>query len=274
MTSLVCWVGRDHRKHNSIYIASDSRLTADKVVVSDSAQKVFACRSRPEIYGYCGNAGLPPAMLAELVRDLDGGRAWHLETDATRSAGLVVERLSRCLPVQESGPDYSVTVIVRGLRAGEGYLNAVFAVQRFFVRDEHWDWFPEALPDESDVVVAEGSGASRVRAWREHWSSAQGRRRTSRAVFSALCDALKAGEDPASGGAPQLVGMYQEGWPEVFGVLYQGARYVLGQPAPANTAARWHDDLFQVCDAETMAPKPGAQRHLAPRGLGKDTSCT
>jgi hypothetical protein len=267
MTSLVCWIGKDHRKVNSVYIVTDSRITIGNHVVSDSAQKVFACATRPEIYGYCGSADRPPEVLRSLVSALDSGSIEMTAASGYDSAEQVRRFLAGQLPITAAGPDYSNTVIVRAVRTGEGFERAEFSVFQFYVTAGGWDWSSVELPDVSDVVVAMGSGADRVRKWREYWSSAQGRRRTSRGVFSALCGALRAEEDHWSGGPPQLVGMYQEGPAIVFGVIFNGARYLLGREVPADAATHWRDELFQIFDGESMKPGPLAAVHLRPRGL-------
>jgi hypothetical protein len=267
LTSLVCWVGHDHRKVNSIYVASDSRITRGEAVISDNAQKVFAYKARPEIFGYCGNAERPPLVISDLVVRLDKGAVVARGLDAFLAAERVRSFLEQELPMSAGGVDYRATEIVWGTRVGEGYANAAFHAFLFFVRDDRWDWRRLDLPDRSDVVHAAGSGAAAVRAWRSYWTSAQRNVRTSRAVFSALCNVLHTNADARSGGAPQLVGMYQEDLPAVFGVLFNAERFALGKRVPADEAALWHDDLFQICDGETLQPRRGAARHHRPRGL-------
>jgi len=252
---------------SSIYIACDIRVTAGGILVTDSAQKVFACKQRPEIYGYCGNAEYPPLVLRSLVAALANGAAWPAHAAAYEEPEWVGRFLSDKLRIVPGGPDYSNTVVVRGTRKGEGSVNAEFSIFKFYVSGSVWEWARLDLPAVSDVVVAEGSGADKVRAWRDYWTSAQGRRRTSRGVFSALCGALRANADPKSGGAPQLVGMYQEGPPATFRVLFNGGRFVNGRAVPSAEAMLWHDDLFQVCDGELMKPLESAQRHRRPKGL-------
>lgn len=269
MTSLVCWVGIDHRKISSIYLASDSRITHQESgrVLSDSAQKVFACVTRPEIFGYCGNAGAPPAVLASLVREFDTGAMGSRADYAYIRAQTVQQYLSERLPIAEHGRKYDETLILYGTREGEGYREARFSLSKFFVENGTWAWAVLDFPTSSDIIVAEGSGHEQVRRWREHWVSAQGRVRTSRAVFSALCNALRSKADPRSGGPPQLVGMYQEGLPQTFGVIFDGARYVVGRNALADAASHWRDDLFQLCDGASMKPLADAARHHRPKGL-------
>jgi hypothetical protein len=90
-------------------------------------------------------------------------------------------------------------------------------------------------------------------------------------VFSGLCDAIAGGEDPLTGGAPQLAGIYRTASAEFFGVVWSGARYVMGTPdslaAVDPRAIEWRNRLFERCDGTTLLLLSGAQRHARPRSL-------
>ncbi|MGH7752442.1 MAG: hypothetical protein ACREN5_06470, partial [Gemmatimonadales bacterium] len=91
--------------------------------------------------------------------------------------------------------------------------------------------------------------------------------RTSRTVFGALCDSIASGSDPASGGAPQLAGLYRVGSGQTFGVITAGKRYLLGlcvDDSPALGGVEWRNELFERCDWETGTRLPEAQRHYRP----------
>jgi len=76
--------------------------------------------------------------------------------------------------------------------------------------DSDWEIEALSLPTKSDLIDVLGSGKIAVNKWYDKWkrSDIKG---TSRSVFSAFCDALMSGDDPQSGGAPQLVGIYRTG---------------------------------------------------------------
>ncbi len=300
MTSLVCWFAVDSRAVASVYVASDSRITApDRRVLSDTARKVFACRTRPDLLGYCGNADKPPQVLAALVTKLDATRSEHNESAWDR-AEFVVQHLNRELPLSAGHP-YGQTKIVYASRDGSGHAHAAFAVFEISANNDRWDFHTLAATTNSaqqpvdrerqyqelkklDVVFAQGAGASVVNEWREHWAryhTSQSvrhqfrgttRTRTSRGVFSALCGALHSAEDSRSGGAPQLAALHQEGSAMALGVIWGNARYYEGAARTGTEArslcTRWHDRLFQLCDPVTMQPLERAALHSAPaRGL-------
>jgi hypothetical protein len=122
-----------------------------------------------------------------------------------------------------------------------------------------------ALPTESALVLAVGSGADVVTRWDDEWRRRLGR--TSRSVFSAFCDALRSKGDPRTGGAPQLVGLYRTGVAHTFGVISDGRRYVCGLAVPESSAVEsleWRNELFERLDGRTLELLPGAQRQPRP----------
>lgn len=299
VTSLVCWIAVDSRAIASVYIASDSRITyTDGREPYDTACKVFACRRRPDILGYCGNAGKPPTVLAGLASALDA-RPLVAEENAWDRARLLVDGLTEALPLDRDHP-YDQTKVIYASRDGSGHANAAFAVFEISVIDGRW-YFQTLInsaartedEDEDeryralrklDVVFADGSGASDVRRWRERWVKyheseiarhklrGTTRTRTSRGVFSALCTALRFGADPCSGGAPQLAVIHQEGAAMPLGVIWGARRFYEGMPRTGSDAialnTRWYDKLFQQCDPNTMQVLEEAAFHSAPvRGL-------
>jgi len=152
-------------------------------------------------------------------------------------------------------------------------MNAKFCVFTLsWNRGSRWQGKALPLPAASGIIKAWGSGEAAVERWYKRWMNTRQGGRTSRSVFSAFCDALASGEDPFTGGAPQLVGLYRERGGVSFGVVYGGASYILGVPVTEQALlhnVEWRNPLFERCDGQTMKRLEGAQRHLHPRGLGK-----
>lgn len=305
MTTLICWAAVDARAIASVYIASDSLLTDSESgkPLDDAAQKVFACRKRPDIFGYCGNArGLPP-LLATFAAELDS-RSAPDKQDAYDRANLLIERLNQDL-LPHPASDWKNTFILYASRDGAGYSSAAFAVFEVSVRNGRWDFSAiaasKARPDERvvddhtpdiqelDVISAHGSGARGVRKLRGRWTKFHDdaivregihgttRSRTSRGVFGALCTALMVrNKDARSGGAPQVAGIHQHDAARSLGVIWRGQRFHEGKPIAKESAValntRWHDRLFQLCDPVTMAPQAEAAIHDGPKGLDVEPS--
>src|SRR5262249_33295354 len=117
--------------------------------------------------------------------------------------------------------------VIHGMRDGSG-MHAKFLVCRSTWSymggwERHWI----EVPRESQPICVLGSGSESVARWYDRWNRTKASR-TSRAVFSAFCDALASGEDPLSGGAPQIVRLYRQWSGSTLGVLWKGSGYVFG----------------------------------------------
>ena len=64
---------------------------------------------------------------------------------------------------------------------------------------------------------------------------------------------LTSGEDPNSGGAPQLAGIYRHGGGRHFGIVHCGRKYYRGIESPSLDLPdlQWKNELF-----ETAIPSP------------------
>jgi hypothetical protein len=119
------------------------------------------------------------------------------------------------------------------------------------------------MPSRSAKLLIEGSGALAMRKAKRLWDdSVHGN--TSRAVYSAFCEGLRSGEDPNSGGGPQLVSLRRIGNGLTFGTVHDSERYYAGARAGRTDVApgvEWFNDLYERVDGLTMRPLLGAQRH-------------
>ena len=130
-------------------------------------------------------------------------------------------------------------------------------------RNSRWSTTDIAAPTRSEALVIDGSGASGIRRalalWQE--SAANG---TSRAVFSALVESVVGGDDPLSGGAPQLGSLYRIGNGRLLGIIHKNQRYFAGARLLGDEAKlplEWRNALFEVTDGKRKTRKSDAQRH-------------
>lgn len=124
------------------------------------------------------------------------------------------------------------------------------------------------LPTTSVIGETAGSGWKVLIHRNEEWKKAQGR--TARGVFRSFCDALESGEDPYSAGPPQLVALYPSFLARVFGIVWQGDRYLWGKPVSEEAELdmfEWRNCLFERIDPRTLARLEGAQPQPRPKGL-------
>ncbi len=266
MTSLIAWVGIDARGPASIYIASDSRVTlGNGSIKQDDATKTFCSSKYPIIFGYCGDVLAATKVILDMIDLIDRG--------VLPLAGDVFEKTSRIMAetasIQSAMADpyiasYSLLI---GFREGDGFGTSKFEASKInFDRSTMKFTFEciDLYQEKSFLIFADGSGAGSIFVNHRLWEKTS-QARTSRAVYGAFCDALKAESDEYSGGAPQMVGLYRIGYGRLFGTKYKDQLYVSGKCATMENignAIEWRDELFQRIDPATGQLCEGAQVHI------------
>ena len=266
MTTLICWVAVDSRGPAAAYIASDSRISWNAGTGWNHGQKVFTARTTPDMFGFCGDVVFATSVLSQAVSMIDSGLLYDRHAD------------------RDFRLDSIEQLFAVGLDAYPNDLRRPFSVLYCYRTTENTtpaglnigqvDWSPRSgwtrqwleVPSASKLVVALGSGGDAAKEWDERWarSDVGG---TSRAVFSGFCDHLASGEDPRTGGAPQVAGFYRKGPAFTLGFVGEGGLTYLGLPVSRTDLARavgWRDCLFQLCDPLTGRPAVGAQLHARP----------
>ncbi len=269
MTSLASWIAVDSRGPSSVYVVSDSRISWPGGSTWDRATKIFAARSRPIIFGYCGDIEGPLLVLAQLVQAIDHGLLFPDESSTEQTAEVLEDYLRRAL-ANYPGSKNGFSIVV-AWRLGSEMKSAMNAAQIDRLGDGTIRRTIITPPSVSSLIAAVGSGAESVRKWYAHWQSTR-EGRTSRSVFTAFCDALAGSEDSKSGGPVQLAAIYRTGGGRLIGVVgNNGDAAVLGVPLWAGisaTAVEWRNQAFErVTEGGQLLPK--AQKHRSPRGLGR-----
>jgi hypothetical protein len=273
VTSLAAWTGVDSRGPSSIYIATDSRISWQDpsgliVQAWDSGRKTAALAASPHIFGFAGDV-LYPSQTLDAIGDL---LAFSPEPrtveEAQEGFREAVKSAWKHLPPKERRASF----LVHCLRLGDG-MGSQFGMQIMHqpAGSDSWTARTFSMPHESSRLEFIGSGTKSLEVAHAKWvqvpASPSGqpqdtRMRTSRAVFSAFCDSLQSGKDAASGGAPQLVGLYREGNGRRFGVHWNENPYiagmdVLGKPLEG---VEWRNRYFERTN-ERGELLPRAQRH-------------
>ncbi len=265
MTTLAAWVSVDSRRPSASYLISDSRISWPAGSDWDFGQKLFVSSRFPDIFGYCGDVQFPTLALRQIVDRIDQG----LLLPASALAPERNRRISEELRKAYSGyPAHGAeqSTIVHFARDGEGS-DANFSLWRI-------DWSSSSsiqsvqleLPTSSVLGLTLGSGWKVLIRRNEEWKEAQGR--TARGVFSSFCEAISSGEDPRSGGPPQLVGLYPRGTGRLFGLIIDGHRYLAGTAVPDDANVdqfEWRNNLFERMDPRTLQRLDGAQPQPRPR---------
>lgn len=266
MTTLVAWLGVDARGPASIYLASDSRITWGGSGSWNAGRKLFVCRVRGFLFGYCGEAFFPSQVLGQVAEYIDTDLLTASEPeDGVRQIVSVVSVMLRGQPPALSG---SFDLIL-AQRSGEGMVSTFHLHTARFSPSTAPEIIRHALPQSSGVIGAWGSGGKTFREHERRWSKSDVGG-TSRAVFSAFADSIASGADPLSGPPPQIVGLYRKGPGQSFGVIWEGRRYYYAIEVKGQVETRivqWHNSLFEICDPQTLERAVGAQPQPRPSQL-------
>lgn len=259
MTLLLSWIGKDSRKISSIYLASDSRISWNKDKKYDYAQKVFAFQNTPDILGYCGDV-LYPTMKINQIQEMEKNKLLFPSrcNSSERSEVIYREIKSKFneYPPDALGKSIEILHIARDNKTD--FMCNIF---KWNIKDG-WSKNNIPIPEYSDKVIVLGSGQDEFyKRYLDYLAGNSGK--TSRALFQCLCHTLLKIKDLKCGGAPQLVGLFNEGNGNDFGVVYQEKRYYLGceleDPEKVNNI-KWRNELFECCDGFSGKILDGAQR--------------
>lgn len=259
VTSLICWIGVDSRGPSSVYIASDSRVSWAGAATWDYGRKTFASSSSPDIFGYCGDVVFPSIVLSQYVSALDS----RLQAGAFESRFAALEELVRVSFAALPAVAQNSFEIVHCGRDGERMGSAFHVAILSWTKERDFERRRPTIPDRSAAIHLSGSGRGAMQNRLTAWQTTTAKD-TTRVVFRGFVDALASGSDSASGGAPQLVGLYRINAGVSFGILYGGERFLHGMPvqrlAP-DSGSLWHNELFERVSGVTRKVIPGAQRH-------------
>ncbi len=258
MTSLIAWLGVDSRGPASVYIASDSRLSRSGINW-DCGRKVFACQNSSDLFGYCGAVLFPSQFLGQLTASIDA-RVLFPPNSTPDDRLEVLERKLQLAVVDF--PEQAPFTIVYATRVGEGYPSSFFIATLSWDRNERITREVYPLPTFSDLLLARGSGKPIVEDYQFNWRHSD-IGRTSRAVFSAFCDSISSGRDVATGGPPQLAGLYLRGPSTAFGIIHNGACYLHGMRCELgpDSLLECRNRLFERCAVDG---KLIGKRHARP----------
>jgi hypothetical protein len=277
MTSLAVALAVDSRGPTGLYIITDSRLTweAGGSRRWDAGQKTFASVRSPDIFGFCGDALFPPAILRQLLDLVNCGLIFADGMDTEHRHALVATTLRQALEQQTRAP-MSTFSILHGARDGE-LMRSRFRLWETRYRIDTGTWSDEErdlISDHSYLVHVDGTGAGYVRKRGQEWlnTTAQG---TSRAAIWSFCNALHEGLDPCSGGPPQLVGIWRKGPARIFGIWWRGRPYLSGMEVPSGSdvgKVDWFNHRFERCDGITGKRLADAKRHTNPKAMDRRSS--
>ncbi len=215
--------------------------------------------------GYCGDAFFPTQILSQVIDMIDAQLLCPEGHSSADCIASIVRTISESLKNYGANPKPNFSII-HAMRIGIK-MQSRFEVHKVdFSHGNRGNPHFIKIPQDSGVLASIVSGQTAFDASMSKWRRSDVQA-TSRAVFSAFCDALRDGIDPLSGPPPQLVGLYRIGGGRAFGVVWNRHRYFYGTEVAGDMSSRnikWHNDLFELCDPATLERETGSQPQPRP----------
>ncbi len=269
MTSLAAKLSVDERGPSALYILSDSRITLaySPPAYWNAGQKAFCSHISADIFGFSGDAIIPPYALRQMVDIIDSGLLFTMSDSAEYRHNQAFSVFRSTIQSGHHLPigDFSV---IHGARDGE-LMSSRFRLWIVRFNSKSVTWHEEEInldASYSHLVHIEGSGRKTIQKYKKKWDGTPAEN-TSRAAFWSFCDALFSEDDKHSGGPPQLVGIWRKGVARQFGIIWCGKRYLAGTQVPNDSRfcnVHWFNQRFERMDGEKIKLLPEAQRQAKP----------
>ncbi len=260
-----------------MYMASDSRITWKKRdgvrTRYDHFKKLYACKTRPEMFGFCGDVTFMSNLLEQLVALIDAGMIFKVGYSPDLKAKTIlhfIEENYNNYPREELRLPIELLYC---FRLKGGYKAKFYCYKYKCTENANWELSIVPLRQNrnssnvSYFICETGSGQDKLKEEINEYIYKK-KNGFSRGMFVAFCDALeKSTSEDTYGGPPQLVGLYRKpNSPAItFGVNYRSKNYYLGQDIDACTNnalydTEWRNDLFELWDPILKKRKDGAQK--------------
>lgn len=254
-------MGRDSAAISSLYISTDSRISTETEILTDFACKTYASQRTPTIFGFCGKIKFANIVIPQLVRKIDSKADEFNSLSCEDRTTFVLKELMSYFEMYKKGDIYPLRIVF-GSRFGVKR-KAQYRFVSFVINNGRLTAVNHNFLEASGIVLSAGSGEDSIEEWRLSYNFADSRG-TSRAVFQAFCDSISSGQDSRTGGSPQTVGIYTQGYAFRVGIIWNGKRFVSGQEINNEDDFRlyeWRNKYFEIVDGLSMNRKINAQIH-------------
>lgn len=260
MTLIVAWAGfdcksRHRRKVSSLYIAADSRISWNGNPRYDGHQKVFASIRYPEIFGFCGDVTFCHMAISQILTKIDSDILFS--TDEPNKARVIADDI-RQMQLHYANMNLESSQIIYGTRIAKQFHLYLFRFKDGDVVMSEWP-----ISEERGREIL--SGGSGKEAFKNNFRMVDHERNenhnTTRNVYHCVAKTIEQCSDPQVGGAPQMVGLYRDGYGRQYGIVKDGEYYFGGQPCKdiaLLSNVEWRNDNFERVDVKTGKLMVGA----------------
>jgi len=258
MSLLVAWISRDHNgKTSAVYIAGDSRITAGGQKWN-RGKKVFSCKTKPWIFGFCGSVLIPTQIVAELTDAIDSGLTVDPGQDAPENWESVRLYLQQALIGSEGFLVKERSYIFGFHRMAESRFDA-----GYYTLDGTTVHFTHVTNDskESAIIKVLGSGEECFEQIAAETRARNSSIDVARIFFASFCRAIQSRKVGSVGGAPQLATLRTNGAGHLIPILFEKVMYHQGVETDVKSyAGECFDETLQHIDPKTGELPKGAQR--------------
>lgn len=273
MTTLASWVtysktGEKPELPRAIYMVSDSRITwGSESVRWDAGRKIFNSQKKPHLFGYCGSVVFPSLVLGQIITAIDNEIMFDEIQTPDEKHDIIFEALKCSYKESSNNPTLNFSIL-HAYRS-QPWPETSFLLWHISYNAARNEWSSDKieLPNETDLIITLGSGASSAENHKSIWqqSDAAG---TSRSFFSAFCDSINSADDKLSGGSPQLGALYTDMPAKSIGIIKNHRYFLHGmeiKPNPMLYNIEWRDELFQEIQPSSGELLPGARAFVKPK---------
>lgn len=264
MTLIISWIGVDDKLEGksiaSLYIASDSRYSWPNSKKFDYGIKVFGSSIFPEIFGFCGDVLFSSIMFGQLIPQIDSGLLIDKEDTPSDKNKKILDYIKTSWEKYPKDNSTGSFTILYGTRNGKEFNLYKTSFNKFKGLENK----EIPLPKISTKVCSEGSGKSEFDTnFLPYENKNHNDFEKSRGVYHCLDFTLKNIKDPATGGLPQIIGLFREGNSKIFGIVKDEIKYIYGKESSESinsSKIEWRNENFERIDPNTLKLIEGAQK--------------
>ncbi|CAH0538558.1 hypothetical protein [Vibrio marisflavi] len=271
MTTLISWLTYDQRGPASLYVASDSRLSWGQQAYWDSGRKIYYSGKHALILGFCGEAMFCSQVMSQIVAYIDSCDVFEKTIASTSRFDLVYNLIKRSFgkyPVAFALDSFKIIYATR--ESPRNFHSYVIKWAKNKPKNQNWSYEKLSLPLKTGLVESLGSGATSYKNHYQKLYSTSDISGLSRSFYSSLSTYIETNEDPLTGGAIQLAGLFNVGSAKAHGVIKGEQRYIYGMeidPHDNINNVRWVNERFENCDGNSIQRKPDAQIQPLPKAI-------